>query len=105
MKKGIGIREHLVFAILVMLLLISGGMAYATDQSSTNYIMKSDVLSGGGGDMGSSNYDVLSTTGQPSAIGESSSSNYVNLAGFWHWIEVPVRSIVMPWIYLLLLGD
>jgi hypothetical protein len=105
MKIRTGIRLLVILALLVMLQLIFGGMAYATGQSSANYIMKNDVLSGGGGDMGSANYDVLSTTGQPSAIGDSSSSSYVNMAGFWHWIEVPLKNMAMPWIYLLLLGD
>lgn len=89
---------------LVIFLVVFSGLAYAGYQSSANYIIEKDVLSCGGGDISSANYVVLSTTGQPSPIGDSSSSSYINLAGFWHWIELPLRNMAMPWL-LLLLGD
>jgi len=90
---------------LVIFLVIFSGLAYAGRQSSANYIIEKDVLSCGGGDMGSAHYDVFSTAGQASAVGHSSSSSHINLAGFWHWIEVPLKNMGIPWIFLLLLGD
>ena len=42
------------------------------------------VLGGGGGTSSSTNYALMSTTGQSSAIGESSSTNYQLGAGFWY---------------------
>jgi len=46
--------------------------------------MKSFVLSDGGGNISSNNYTLLSTVGQSSIIGLSSSSSYTEYAGFWH---------------------
>lgn len=54
----------------------------ATDMSSTNYSVKWDVTDGGGGISDSSNYIVKASSGQPTAIGASSSANYSVVAGF-----------------------
>ena len=95
----------LIFLSLTMGLIAFSSTAQAGRQSSTNYIIQKDVLSCGGGDMGSAQYDIFSTAGQASAVGHSSSSSHINLAGFWHWIEVPLKNMGIPWIFLLLLGD
>jgi hypothetical protein len=76
MKKE-GFRLFLVISILCL----CAGMA--NGQSSPNFQIKTDVLSGGGGPEGSANYDLDSVLGQSSAIGVSSSAHYVNHAGFW----------------------
>jgi hypothetical protein len=55
--------------------------------------MRIDVISGGGGPGGSANYDLDSALGQSSAIGMSSSTHYVNHAGFWSAIPGPVPYI------------
>lgn len=60
---------------------------FCAAQSSQNYTIHTDVLSGGGGESTSETYSAFSTTGQPSAIGESSSTNYNSDAGFW-WAMV-----------------
>ena len=98
-----------VYTILFLSAAIGLGALFsvgeAGQQSSANYTIEKDVLSCGGGDMGSAHYVVLSTAGQPSAIGNSSCRSYAHIAGFWHWIEVPPKGKAMPWIHLLLLGD
>jgi hypothetical protein len=48
---------------------------------------------------------MTSTLGQSSATGQSSSSSYINYAGFWHPTEPKIKVKVMPWIPLLLLDD
>jgi hypothetical protein len=55
---------------------------FATDMSSANYSIKWDVTDGGGGNSTSANYIVETSTGQSTAIGESSSTNYTVVAGF-----------------------
>jgi hypothetical protein len=70
--------------IFLMLLLIPTGLVYA--QSSPNYILKSTVISGGGDYSGSTHYGLISTIGQSSAIGLSSSDNYVSHAGYWYTV-------------------
>ncbi len=75
-------QVFLILAFLAISLMISG-VVFAAGQSSTNYIIESDVVSGGGGESSSTNYTAEHTTGQPT-IGESSSTNYSNYAGFWH---------------------
>ena len=79
--KGFGIVPCLIVAVLI---LICTGMAYAS--SSPNYQIKSDVISGGGGEGSSTNYDLSDTIGQASAIGSSSSTTYANFGGFWYLI-------------------
>ncbi len=72
----------LILSLLAILLMISSGV-FAAGQSSANYTIESDVISGGGGESSSTNYTAEHTTGQPT-IGESSSTNYSNYAGFWY---------------------
>jgi hypothetical protein len=58
-------------------------------QSSDNYSIDTEVLSGGGGECSSAGYYLWHTTGQPSAIGESASTNYRNYGGFWYTLPQP----------------
>ena len=83
MTEGTGIKRYLFLTILVMIVLMCPGMVHGAGQSSTNYIIPSDVLSGGGEDISSASYELLSTLAQSSPIGTSSSSSYINSAGFW----------------------
>ncbi len=90
-SKRIQSRWCLGMATVFSLLLIGYSMAHA--QSSTNYRIWIDVLAGGGGPQGSANYDLDSALGQSSAIGLSSSTHYVNHAGFWNTIPEPLPYI------------
>jgi hypothetical protein len=73
--------------LVVSILCLCASIAHA--QSSTNYRIRIDVLAGGGGPEGSANYDLDSALGQSSAIGISSSTHYINHAGFWSAIPEP----------------
>ena len=85
--KRVQPRWRLEMATVFSLLLIGYSTVHA--QSSTNYRIWIDVLSGGGGPQGSANYDLDSALGQSSAIGLSTSTHYVNHAGFWSAIPGP----------------
>jgi hypothetical protein len=82
MKKEI-FRAFLMMTILCLYTSMAHGM------SSLNYRMRIDVFSGGGGPEGSANYDLDSVLGQSSAIGISTSTHYINHAGFWSAIPEP----------------
>ncbi len=73
----------LVISILCLCSSIAHGM------SSPNYQMRIDVFCGGGGPEGSAHYDLDSALGQSSAIGISTSTHYINHAGFWSAIPEP----------------
>ena len=53
---------------------------------STNFRITSSVISGGGNVMSSTNHILVSTLGQPTSIGKSSSINYGLDAGFLYTI-------------------
>jgi len=73
------------FRYLILIIFISASSVYG--QSSANYKIEAGVISGGGGEGSSTNYDLLSTFAQPSPIGTSASSSHTNYAGFWNEIE------------------
>lgn len=54
------------------------------EMSSTNFRIASSEISGGGNLMSSTNYSLVSTLGQSTSIGNSSSTNYGLDAGFWY---------------------
>jgi hypothetical protein len=84
MSETIKKRWFLFLMLAVTLLLLSASLEHAiASQSSENYAITLDVLSGGGGECNSSNYYLYHTTGQNIAIGISSSTNYLDYAGFW----------------------
>jgi hypothetical protein len=84
MGRMIKRREMILIALLILSLFDDSSLASA--QSSPNDILKTTVLSGGGDYSSSTHYGLISTIGQPSAIGLSSSDNYVNHAGFWYTV-------------------
>jgi len=75
-----------MFAVFAVVFILCIGMlpcpAYSAE--SANYSIDTDVLSGGGGECSSGGYYLWHTTGQPTAIGISSSASYTNYAGFWY---------------------
>ena len=86
MKRITSISLHIFFCLSIFLLL--SGISIAAGQSSTNYTIETDVVSGGGGTSVSTNYMSEHTVGQPTPIETSgtgsSSANYTNYPGFWH---------------------
>ena len=91
--------------ILPLLLVLGLAAATSATTSSTNYSLKASVLSSGGTTMDSASYQMTTTIGQSSAIGQYSSSNYINYAGFWQPTRLRIEGKAMPWIPLLLLED
>ena len=92
MNKENKYRWYLSF-IVMMILLMSMRIVFG-GQSSPNYSIDIDVVSGGGGDSISGNYGLFSLAGQPSAIGTSSSSSYDNYAGFiWALVGLPAANL------------
>ena len=79
-EKSIGV---LILFIPAIILWISDSIVYSAEQSSSNYSIVRSVISGGGGDLVSNNYEMQYTIGQSTPIGTSTSSNYDNNAGFW----------------------
>mgnify|MGYP000268297278 CR=1 FL=1 len=75
---------HKEIKVLIAFLTILIWSTLAWPQSSTHYAIDFHVLSGGGGERGSSHYLLLDTLGQSSPIGISTSTNYIHSAGFWH---------------------
>jgi hypothetical protein len=61
------------------------------EMSSDNYTITKTVLSGGGSPMGSTNYQMNSTLGQPSPLMEQGmdpySDNFGLLPGFWYTLD------------------
>ena len=76
---------HLCAVLALVFIYFSGILACpAYGAESTNYSIDTDVLSGGGSECSSTSYFLMSTLGQPTAIGPASSANYLNYAGFWY---------------------
>lgn len=80
--------QRLLFLTIFVIIGLSSNVLSA-EQSSDNYAIDTDVLSGGGGECSSAGYYIWHTTGQPTAIGESSSTNCKNYAGFWYTLVQP----------------
>ncbi|MFZ5906925.1 MAG: CARDB domain-containing protein [Nitrospirota bacterium] len=76
-------RRCLCFLVSAAVLLAFAGILHAASSSAT-FVIEQDVVSGGGGDSWSTNYDLFSTIGQTPPLGNSSSANFVNYPGFWN---------------------
>jgi hypothetical protein len=106
-------KTFIIPSVSLLLLLMGFIVDAGASQSSTNYSIQSNVLSGGIGEMNSSNYSLMSTLGQstpPIDQADTPYSTYYDLySGFWYTMGVaipqpgPVKA--MPWIPLLLLGN
>ena len=88
-------RWMIFIALLGGVLILAGGPAKA--QTSPNYATKPYVISGGGYQTTSINYNLLSTLGQSSPIGISSSDSFIHYAGFWHSLRLS-RMLFLPLI-------
>ena len=89
---------------MILIALWAGGLIFASGpvpaQSSPNYAVKPYVISGGGNKTTSLNYTLLSTLGQSSPIGLSTSDSYIHQAGFWPTLRLS-RMLFLP----LILGE
>jgi|GEM_PF-7043228 hypothetical protein len=77
-------KYYLMFICVIALCCTSAFSLPVFSAQSNDYILDSDVRSGGGGGSDSIDYYLDHTTGQPTAIGISSDAEYVNSAGFWY---------------------
>ena len=75
------VNLKILFSILLALLCMFVSMANA-EMSSTSYRISTTVMSCGGNTMSSTNFNMMSTLGQPSPTGNVSSINYINNSGF-----------------------
>ena len=82
--------KYFVMVLAVTLVFVAGKTA--AEMASTNYRINSTVMSGGGGPMGSTNFQMNNTLGQPSPLMEQGmdpySDNYGLLPGFWYTLGV-----------------
>jgi hypothetical protein len=90
-----------------MIAWILTGTAYGSRQSSPNFTIRSSVLSGGGGDMGSANFNLLSTAGQSTPLMNQDelpfSMSWDLYPGFWYTVgQESSRVKAMPWLLILL---
>jgi len=86
MHKRTRYKNFLFLIAVPLALIIYAHTAQGTRMTSPSYIIKTDVLSGGGAHMDSTNYILESTFGQSSPLEISEfamSSNYHNYPGFW----------------------
>lgn len=63
-------------------------MAHSGEMSSTRYTITTNVISGGGSPMNSTNFQMNSTLGQPSPLTPAVSINFNSNPGFWHTILI-----------------
>ena len=106
-------KSLLILCVGIPLLLTGMITDSGASQSSANYIIQSHVLSCGIDEMGSTNYGLRSTLGQPTPPIDQAdtpySTNYDLYSGFWYTVGTsilqpgPVQA--MPWIPLLLLDN
>lgn len=84
-SKNISKKIALFLAALALVQVLLVPFSYATDFSSTNFILRDPVLTPAGGGTGTStNFQQIGATGQP-AIGESASTNFTLRSGFGYF--------------------
>jgi hypothetical protein len=89
-------RKRVQFAILLVALLCSLALVVAVQaQMSTNYDLSWHVTGGGGSGMGSTNYALAGTLGQPLA-GRIESTNYTLIQGYWYPAGLVLHRIYLP---------
>ena len=76
-------KLKIMFMAQVALLCMLVSLANA-GMSSTSFSIPTMVISGGGNTMASSSFSMVSTLGQPTVLGNSSSANYSSYPGFWY---------------------
>jgi hypothetical protein len=94
-------RFSVIFGVGFLVLVLGAGIVWANADSiwasSPNYAIPWDVVSGGGNEMGSTNYAIKSTNGQ-TIIGPGSSNNYSIGVGYWYGVGERFFSIYLPLI-------
>ena len=107
MKNILFSRRYFLLAIPLITAWILTSTAYGGSQSSQTFTIRSSVLSGVGGSMGSTNYDLLSTTGQSTPLMNQDelpfSMSWDLYPGFWYTVGKEFARVkAMPWLLLLL---
>ncbi len=76
-------KLKIMFMAQVALLCMLVSLTHA-GMSSTSFSIPTMVIAGGGNTMSSSSFSMVSTLGQPTVLGNSSSANYSSYPGFWY---------------------
>jgi len=68
---------------LAFTLIISSAVTALAEMESNGYRIATSIISSGGMTVNSANYQMTTTVGQSSCIGQSLSGSYIIYAGFW----------------------
>ena len=82
-------KIKMVFAALAVLLCLFDSLVIAA-MSSSSYSIPTAVISGGGSAMSSASFSMVSTLGQPSALGSGTSGSYSIAPGFLYTLLIAV---------------
>lgn len=74
---------YIGFTIIILLM----AQAVVASIQNANYLIESTTFASAGGSSSSTGYSMSLTLGQGTAIGESSSFSYEQLAGFWYQLQ------------------
>ena len=85
---------------IMLTISLSAAVSSAGGMSGTGYTVLTAVLSGGGGTLQSTSYKATSTIGQSVPIGISTSTSYINHAGFWPATGATLKKKSILWIVL-----
>jgi hypothetical protein len=88
-------KNSILSILTVLALLIVTTTCVNADMSSANYRITTSVMSGGGGVMGSSGFQLNGTLGQPSPLIDDPlfppfSTSFELYSGFWYTVGVPL---------------
>lgn len=86
MRKLLLNRWMILVTIITVFLFIGPHLSRA--QSSPGHTLKTYALSGAGNKTASADYILISTLGQASPVGISSSNHFVHYAGFWLAVQL-----------------
>lgn len=76
-------KKIILLIIFISVLLPISVLPAIADMKSSNYKIQTSVVSSGGNDMGSGNFDTLSTLGQSSPVKSMASDHFSLKSGFW----------------------
>ena len=75
-------RRYVGMGLLLLLMLLVAASAGAAQMASSNFQIRSSSLNSGGGQMGTANFGIQNSMGQPMPTGICQSANFGMFAGF-----------------------
>lgn len=83
-------KKKMLYTVLIVIFIGIVGPPSFAEMGSQSFVVPTSIFSNGGLSSNSDSYEMLTTLGQSTPVGEQNSPSYSNFTGYWYTTEADI---------------